>query len=106
MVPKTEVNAPGAVSMGDSEVALSVEESRDSLDLHVQSLTASASQSGNHVDCILGAGLVLGAVIPLVNAMDVVPIGGTRFASYHSYTFPHPVPPAKFDSDLPGDSRI
>jgi len=85
---KTGVDALGAVSMGDFEVGVSVEESRATLDLHVQSLTALASQSGNHVDCILGAGLVLGAAIPLVNAMDVVPIGGTRSASYHSYTFP------------------
>ena len=46
----------------------SVEESRELLVQHMRGLVERASQSGSHLECIIGAGTVLGAMCPLLSA--------------------------------------
>lgn len=59
----------------------SVEESRELLAEHIHALVESASQSGSHLECIIGAGTALGAMVSLLSAaMEVGTSSIARFA--------------------------
>ena len=69
----------------------SVEESKELLAEHMRVLVERASQSGSHLECIIGAGTALGAMVPLLNAaaMEVGTSGINRFVSSLLPSSPH-----------------
>lgn len=65
-ISSLQQRAGGVKAEAKHEDGSSVEEKRELLEKHMRALRERALQTGSHMECIIGAGMVLGAIVPLL----------------------------------------